>query len=196
MINPTHMAGLVAFSLCILIASSAAACSIPPPPPPPPRANGESEVAFEARSRNWYRRIAEQERQEALIEMATKEDRLWMSSEHVVLARVKSVGSTRLRGSEGQRYNSPLVTLRPVQWLKGRDTVRHIQVHYLTDDSCASGGAGDAPESEVGDLILLFYKQGIIKPSNILDSFRVDRVVTPRSRRAFDLGTAKEATEH
>lgn len=124
--------------------------------------------------------------------MAAKEDRLWMASEHVVLARVKSIGSTRLRGSEGQRYNSPLVTLRPVQWLKGRETVRHIQVHYLTDDSCMSRGAGDAPESKVGDLILLFYKQGIIKPSNILDTFRIDRVVTPRSQRAFVLENEKK----
>jgi hypothetical protein len=186
-----RMAGLVTFSLSILVSSSAAACSIPPPPPPPPRATGESEAAFEARSGNWYRRIAEQEWQEALPKMAAKEDQLWMASEHVVLARVKSIGSTRLWGSEGQRYKSPLVTLHPVQWLKGRDTVRRIQVHYLSDDSCASGGAGDAPHSEVGDLILLFYKQGIIKPSNVLDTFRLDRVVTQRSQRAFDLGTAK-----
>jgi hypothetical protein len=185
---PLRPAGLVAFTLSICVPASAVACSIPPPPPPPPRAAGESEAAFVVRRDNWYRGITEQQRQEALPLMAANEDRLWVTSERIVLARVVSIRSTWLRGSEGQRYSSPLVTLRPIQWLKGLGTVRRLQVHYLSDDSCAFGGAGDAPEGEVGDLILLFYRHGFIEPRNVLDTFSRDRVVTQRSQRAFDLG--------
>jgi hypothetical protein len=118
--------------------------------------------------------------------MAAHEDRLWATAERVVLASVERLGSIWLRGSEGQRYRSPLVTLRPVQWLRGSGTARHLRVHYLSDDSCASGGAGDAPDAGVGDLILLFYGRGPAVPRNVLDTFRRDRAVTQRSHRAFE----------
>src|SRR4051812_1250633 len=157
---PLRSASLFALALGICIPVSAMACSIPPPPLPPPRGAAESEAEFAARSDRWYRDIAQRQRQEALPAMSAHEDRLWTTAERVVLARVERVGSTQLRGSEGQRYRSPLVTLRPVQWLKGYGSSRRMHVHYLSDDSCAFGGAGDAPQSDVGDLILLFYRRG------------------------------------
>jgi hypothetical protein len=119
--------------------------------------------------------------------MTAHEDRLWSTSGGVVLARIRKVGSTRLTGSEGQSYRSPLVTLRPILWLKGSGSARSVRVHYLSDDSCEFGGAGDAPEGDAGDLMLLFYRQGPIHPRNIADTFRSDRVVTERSQSAFRL---------
>ena len=180
-------APFVALALSICIPASAPACTIAPPPPPPPRADAESEAEFIARSDIWYRGIAEQQWQEALPGRVANEDRLWNTSNRVVLARVEATSEIWLRGSEGQRYRSPLVSLRPVQWLKGHGNVSRLKVHYLSDDSCAFGGAGDAPNGKVGDLILLFYRQGPIEPRNVIDTFRKDRVVTQRSQRVFDL---------
>lgn len=191
MIFSVRLAGLVTFALFVSIPTSVAACTIAPPPPPPPRTDVESEAEFAARSDDWYRRVTEQQWQDALPGTVANEDRLWMTSERVVIARVESVREIWLRGSEGQRYRSPLVSLRPVQWLKGRRAVGRLKVHYLSDDSCAFGGAGDAPHSGVGDLVLLFYRQGATEPRNVLDTFRRERVVTNRSQAAFDLVTAQ-----
>lgn len=164
----------------------ARACLPPEPPSPPPRAASESEREFNARSKNWYSDYFEAERQAYLPVRAAREDRLWATARRVALARAERVGSTRLRGSEGQYYKSPLVTLRTIKWLKGKSSPRRLKLHYLSDDSCDSGG-GDAPEGEVGEIFLLFYRAGPIEPRNVLDSFRRDRVVTGRSKAAFDL---------
>gem|GEM_PF-6193080 len=101
-----------------------------------------------------------------------------------MLARVQKVGSTRFRGSENQWLESPLVTLRPVKWLKGNSKAKRLRVRYLTDDSCDQGG-GDAPEGDVGDRFLLFYRPGMLTPENILDSLGSDRGLTQRTREAF-----------
>lgn len=95
-------------------------------------------------------------------------------------------GSTRLRGSEGQYYKSPLVTLRPLKWLKGNPSPRRLRVHFLSDLSCDFGGVGDVPEGEVGQVFLLFYRPGPLDPRNVLDTYDADRVVTERSRQAFE----------
>ena len=153
---------------------------------PPARLATESEAEFAARRDRWYRDIAQREREKALPALSAHEDWLWTTAERVVLARVERVETTQLRGSEGQMYTSPLVTLRRVRWLKGSDSARRMQVRYLSDDTCAHGGAGDAPHARVGDLLLLFYRRGPIDPLNILDSFRGDRAITQRSRTALD----------
>jgi len=163
----------------------AGACSIPAPPPPPPRTAAESEAEFTARSRKWYGDINEQARKEALPGMIAHEERLWAAAHRVVLARIDKVGSTRLRGSSGQWYESPLVKLRPIRWLKGHPSPRRIRVHDLSDDSCDFGGAGSATDGEVGDVFLLFYRPGPLDPRYILDTFSQDRAVTTRTREAF-----------
>lgn len=187
MVVPLRVAGFVALTLSFGIHQIAAACTVESPPPPTPRAASESEGEFAARRDRWYRDIAERQRQEALPGMAAEEDRLWATARRIVLARIESVGSTHLRGSEGRRYESPLVTLRPVRWLRGSSSARRLSVHYLSDGSCDFGGAGDAPEGEVGDVFLLFYGPGSIDPRSILDTLDRDRAVTQRSRDAFDL---------
>jgi hypothetical protein len=117
--------------------------------------------------------------------MTAHEDRLWASAARVVLARVQRVGSIRLRGSENQWFESPLVTLTPIRWLKGNSKAKRLKVRYLSDDSCDSGG-GLAPEGAVGETFLLFYRPGMLRPGNILDSIRRDYAVTQRTRDAFD----------
>lgn len=97
---------------------------------------------------------------------------------------MKKVRAIRLRGSEGQWFDSPLVSLRPIEWLKGRGSARGLSVHFLSDDSCDEGG-GDAPHGSVGELFLLFYKPGQFDARDLLGSIREDRVVTPRSREAI-----------
>lgn len=186
-----RLTALLAPALSFCIAEVADACSIPPPPPPPPRTAAESDAEFEARRRQWYIDIAERQRQEALPRAAAREDRLWGTAQRVVLARIERVGSTRLRGSEGQRFRSPLVTLRPIRWLKGSGSARRLRVHYLSDDSCALGGAGDAARGNVGEVFLLFYRPGRLAPRNILDTFRRDRAVTQRTQRAFEVEAGK-----
>jgi len=181
-----RLASFVALALSVCIPEIAAACSIMPPPAPPPRTAAESEADFAARRDSWYRDIAERQRQEALPRWAAREDLLWTTAQRVVLARVERMGSIRLRGSEGQRYRSPLVTLRPIRWLKGSGPTRRLRVHFLSDDSCDSG-AGSAPYGAVGDVFLLFYGPGPLSPRNILDTFGLDRAVTTRTRDAFRL---------
>lgn len=175
---------LVALASGFCIPEIVAACTVLPPPPPPPRTAAESEADFTARRDAWYRTLAERQRQQALPRWAAQEDRLWATARRIVLARIESVGSTQLRGSEGQRYESPLVTLRPIRWLRGSSSARRLRVHDLSANSCDSG-AGDATEGEVGELFLLFYGPGAPDPRNVLDTLGSYRAVTGRSRRAF-----------
>lgn len=176
----------IALALSFYTPEVAVACYIPPPPSPPPRMAMESEAEFAARRDRWYSDIAERQRQEALPWMTAREDRLWTTAQRVVLARVERVGSTRLRGSEGQWYESPLATLRPIRWLRGSPSTRLLRVHYLSDDTCDHGAY--AADGQVGEFFLLFYGPGPINPRNILDTLRRDWVVTQRSHSAFDLG--------
>lgn len=178
--------GATALSLCI--PQIASACLPPEPPPPPPRIPAETEARFAARSEKWYAALFEAERKAALPGKVAHEDRLWATAQRVALARVAKVGSTRVRSSEGQWYKSPLVRLRAIKWLKGNPSPRRLKVHFLSDDSCDFGGAGNAAyDGEVGGIFLLFYKPGAIDPRNILDTFSEDGVVTNRSRAAFEL---------
>jgi hypothetical protein len=185
---------LACFAAAAGIPEIAGACSIPPPPPPPPQSSAESDAEFAARRDRWYGDLAEKERKAALPGMRAHENRLWATARRVVLARIAKVGSTRLRGSEGQWYRSPVVTLRPIQWLKGYPSPRRIRVHYLSDDSCLYGGAGDAPDGEVGELFILFYKPGPLDPRYILDTLREDRAVTARTRQAFRIRAKAEGS--
>lgn len=180
-----RLACLAAAAASLSVPEIADACEPPPPPDPPPRAAGESEAGFEARSRQWYADLFEAERKASLPARTAKEDRLWATAHRVVLARIEKLGSTRLRGSEGQYYKSPLVTLRALRWLKGNPSPRRLKVHYLSDESCDFGGVGDVPEGEVGDTFLLFYRPGPLDPRNVLDTYDKHRAVTARSQAAF-----------
>lgn len=145
---------------------------------------GESAEQFAARRVRWYEDHDERRRLEMLPERTALEERLWARAERVVLARVVKVRSIRLRGSEGQWFRSPLATLRPIRWLRGRGAARRLWVHDLSDDSC-DGGAGLAPDGEVGEHFLIFYGPGPAEPRNVLDSFSLARAVTSRTREAF-----------
>ena len=181
-----RLACFLATALTLCIPGIAAACSPPAPPPPPPRTPTETAAEFSERSQAWYRDVYERQRKAALPRMAAPQDRLWASAARVVLARVQRVGSIRLRGSENQWFESPLVTLTPIRWLKGSSNAKRLKVRYLSDDSCDSGG-GLAPEGEVGETFLLVYRPGMLTPGDILDSIRADYAVTRRTRAAFGL---------
>lgn len=183
---------IAAAGLCI--PQSSIACLPLPPPPPPPRTESESEADFVARSRVWYIDWAERERKEREPEAIRYEDGLWAKAERVVLARIEKVGSTRVRNSEGQFYKSPLVTLRPMKWFKGDGGSGRLKVHYLSDDSCDFGGAGNAPNGEKGDVFLLFFRKGAITPERLLDSFDRYRAVTQRTRAALKQGATEASS--
>lgn len=185
---PFRLACLAAAAAAVGIPRAAPACLPPEPPSPPPRTASESESDFAERSRKWYADLFEAQDRASLPGRVAEEERLWATAGRVALARVEKVGSIRLRGSGGYWYKSPLVTLRTIRWLKGHPSPRRLKVHFLSDDSCDFGGAGDAAyDGEAGDVFLLFYKPGPIDPRNILDTFDRARAVTPRSRAAFDL---------
>jgi hypothetical protein len=183
---------LVAPALALGMARAALACEPPPPPEPPPRTAAESESDFAARSSKWYSHLSEAERVAALPGRIAREDRLWANARRVALARLESIDSIRLRGSEGQWYKSPLARLRALRWLKGNPSPRTLKVHYLSDNSCDFGGVGEAADGgEVGGVYLVFYGDGPIEPRNVLYTFGKDRVVTPRSREAFGLAGSR-----
>jgi hypothetical protein len=183
--SPFRLACLAATLSSLCAPHLAAACLPPEPPIPPPRTSAESESDYAARSEKWYIDLHEAEEEASLPGRVAHEEHLWTTARRIVLARVEKVGSTRLRGSERQYYKSPLVTLRAVKWLRGDPSPRRLKVHFLSDASCDFGGVGDAPEGEIGQAFLLFYRAGPIDPRNILDTFRKDRAVTTRSRAAF-----------
>jgi hypothetical protein len=182
---------LVAAIASFSIPAVAAACSLPPLSPPPPRTAAESEEEFAARTRKWYGDLNERERQEWLSQAAPEQERLWEVAERIVLARVVRVGTIRLRGSEGQWYESPLATLRPIRWLKGSSSATRLQVHFLSDDTC-DHGAGPAPEGEVGETFLLFYRRGHLNPRNILDTIDEQSAATARTQQALRQAEAAE----
>jgi hypothetical protein len=182
-----RIAGFAALALFSSVPGTASACEPLPPPEPPPRTAAESDSEFAARSAKWYSGLYESERIASLPGRIAGEERLWAAAQRVVLARVRKIGSIRL-GGEGQYYKSPLVELRALKWLKGNPSPRRLKVHFLSANTCDFGGAGNAAyDAELGEVYLLFYKPGPIDPRNILDTFSKDRVVTERSRKAFDL---------
>ena len=181
----SRLACFAATALSFCVPGIAAACSIVPTPAPPPQAAEESDEAFAARSKAWYREIGERERREALPRWTAHEDRLWATARWVVLARIEKVRSTRLRGSGRQWFESELVTLRTIRWLKGRAVAKRVRIHALSNDSCKFGGAGAALEGDVGEVFLLFYRSGPLGPLNLIDSFDKHGIVTARSREAF-----------
>lgn len=185
-VRSLRLACLAALGLSVCFPQVAAACLPPAPLAPPSQGPAESDAEFQARKAKWYGDIAERQRQESLPRWIAREDRLWAKAERIVLAWVVKVGETRLRGSEGQWYMSPLVTLKPIRWLKGRSSASRLRVHYLSDNSCDFGGVGDAPDGEVGEPFLLFYRKGPPDPRNILDTIGRDRAVTERTRGAFE----------
>ena len=188
---PFPLTCLVAAATSLCIPAVAAACSPPPLPPPPPRTATETAEEFAARSGKWYGDLVQQERQEWLRRAAPQQERLWQEAERIVLARVIRVGTIRLRGSEGQGFESPLATLRPIRWLKGSSSAKRLRVHFLSDDSCDSG-AGPAPEGEVGEVFLLFYRRGPLNPRNILDTIGEQSAATPRAQEALRRTAAAE----
>lgn len=173
-----------AFGLCGL--GPTKACSPVPPPSPPPQAAAESDSQFAARSDEWYRDLYEREWEAGRPGRIAHEQRLWATAGRVVLARIAKVGSIRLRGSEGQLYRSPLVTLRAVEWLKGKPSRVALKVHYLSDDSCDHGG-GDVIGGAVGDRFLLFYRPGPIDPRNVIETLGRRRASTTPSLDALTL---------
>lgn len=183
-----RLACLAALGPIAALPSVAAACSPVPPPEPPPQAEGESAEQFVARRQRHYLEIAERQEKASLPGRTALENRLWATAHRVVLARLEKIGSIRLRGSEEQYYKSPLVELRALEWLKGNPSPRRLKVHYLSDNSCDFGGAGEAADGgEVGEIFLIFYRDGPLEPHNLLYTFGKDGVVTNRSREAFGL---------
>lgn len=189
--RPFSLACLAATATSFCFPVVAAACEPAPPLPPPPRTTAESEEEFAARSRKWYSELNERERQESLSGAKPEQERLWQAAERIVLARVVRVGSIRLRGSEGQWYRSPLATLQPIRWLKGSSSGRRLQVHFLSDDTC-NHGAGSAPQGEVGQVFLLFYRRGPLDPRNIIDSIGEETAATRRAQKALRQEEASE----
>jgi hypothetical protein len=190
-----RLACFAAAALGLLGSRPAGACEPPEPPRPPPRVAGESDSGFAARSEKWYRDLQERQIFESVPGRIAHEDLLWATARRVVLARIERIGSIRLRGSEGQWYKSPLVTLRAIKWLRGNPSPRALKVHYLSDNSCDFGGVGSVADGgEVGGVFLLFYADGPIEPRNVLYTFDATTAVSPRSRAALALAEAPAAS--
>src|SRR5687767_9896945 len=185
-----RLAVLAALSLGVSTPEIAAACSPVPPPEPPPRAEGESAEEFAARRQRWFVDLFEASRKADLPGQKAREDHLWATAGRVVLARLEKIGSTRLRDSDGEYWKSPLMTLRPIKWLKGNPSPRRLKVHYLSADSCDFGGVGDVSDGEVGDVFLLFYRPGPVDPRNVLDSYDRNTAVTARTQEALALAAS------
>lgn len=158
--------------LSLAMAGFAYAC--PPPPGPPMREVGESEETYNARI-SALRAEAEAA---SLARRTAYQRQLWEESASVVLARVERTDRVPLRDIYGQVYSqSPRAHLRPVHWLKGSRSSRRFHVRYTGDASCGPYGGGDAVSGEVGEVFVVFVREGRPSQATIADSLALDNIL-------------------
>jgi hypothetical protein len=163
----------VFFAPALIIAamlSAAEAC--PPPPPPPPPAAGETIEAYQARLE-----------EEARAQVSAYQRQWWNEAHSVLLARVVSVDSIRLRDDWGAAYaRSPRVHLRPVRWLKGSGPWRRFRLNYQGLTDCGPYGGGEAVTGRVGELFVVFVRAGAPAQANVITSLAPDHIVDSELR--------------
>lgn len=107
----------------------------------------------------------------------------WNESQSVLLARVERVGSVQLRDDWGEAYDdSPRVFLRPVRWLKGSGSARRFRLSYDGMTSCGPYGGGDAVDGEVGEVFVVYVREGQPHQRSVIESLAPENVVDPQVR--------------
>lgn len=158
-----------------VLSATAEAC--PPPPPPPPPEAGESNEAYQTRLAALRAAEAEVNAQRVL----QMQQGWWDESQSVLLARVVRRDSIRLKDNWGEIYGrSPRVLLRPVRWLKGSGSSRRFRLNYEGLTSCGPYGGGDAVDGEIGEVFVVFVREGRPRQDSVITSLAMDRVRDPR----------------
>lgn len=144
-----------------------AAEACPPPPPEPPPAPGESIEAWRARLDA-----------EAQAQTASYQRGWWDQSQSVLLARIERIDSVPVRNDWANvNTHSPRVHLRPVRWLKGSGPSRrfHLNITGITD--CGPYGGGEAVNGRIGDVFLVFVRDGRPNQASVITSLALDHIV-------------------
>jgi hypothetical protein len=165
---------LAVVTVALALLGAAHAC--PPPPPEPPPAPGETIEAWRARlDAEAQARAVEQRRQ------------WWGRSELVLLARIVRTDSIPLRDFSGREYDRfPRVFMRPVRWLKGSGSSRRFHLNWEGMTDCGPYGGGEAASGHIGDLVVVFVREGRPSPANVGFSLAPEHIVDPELRARVD----------
>lgn len=154
-----------ATAITMALFNAAEAC--PPPPPPPPPVPGESIEAWQARLQA-----------EAQAQTAGYQRGWWDQSQSVLLARIERIDSVRVRNDwAGTNTRSPRVYLRPVRWLKGSGSARRFRLNITGISDCGPYGGGEAVNGHVGDVFLVFVREGQPTQASVITSLAPGNVV-------------------
>ncbi len=159
----------VAASIALLV-EAASACQPEPPWIPPPPEFGEAQETYDARIAAM-RAAQEAEREQAII---NEQRQLWEGAESVLLARVVRTATVNLDFGP-----SPRAYLQPLDWLKGRGPSRTFFVNQEGWTSCGPYGGGHAVGGEVGEIYLVFVREGRPNMRNILTTLALNAVKDP-----------------
>lgn len=175
--------GLLAAVLTAALAAPAMACPPPPPPPAPPAAPaGTSEADVRALTDAWFqaqRALSyEQERQRTLQQQVG----LFDSAGGLVLARLDREGRTSGYPAEfAYMNNMPLVTMKPVRWVKGAGGAEEFELAESNPMSCGYGAADAATRGRVGDVFLVYLAGVELRQDKVLFVLPVSRIIEPRA---------------
>ncbi len=175
--------GMVAASLAAGLAGPAIACPPPPPPaaaPAPPA--GTSQADVRALTDAWFqaqRALSyEQERQRTLQQQVG----LFDSAGGMVLARLDSEGRTSGYPAEfAYMNNMPLVTMKPVRWVKGAGGAEAFQLSETNPMTCGYGRVDAAVRGRVGDVVLVYLEGAELRQDKVLFVLPVSRIIEPRA---------------
>jgi hypothetical protein len=164
--------------LAVWMLGAAAAC--PPPPPPPPPAPGESIEAWQARLEA-----------EAQAQIAGYQRGWWEQSQSVLLARIERIDSVAIRNDwTGTNARSPRVRLRPVRWLKGSGPPGRFHLNVTGVSDCGPYGGGEAVNGRMGELFLVFVREGRPSQANVITSLALDTIVDEELKARVEAATS------
>jgi hypothetical protein len=166
---------MMAAAILVTLTIAGAAHACPPPPPPPAQMEGESEFDYVIRLQT----LREEEAAASLARRVEFEQQWWNESESVFLARIERAETIEF---DGYYETVPRVHLRPLRWIKGSGSSRRFRLSYEGMTSCGPYGGGEAVEGAVGDVFLVFVREGRPRQRSVIHSLALTNVHNPDLR--------------
>jgi hypothetical protein len=163
-------------------AAPALACSILPPPLPPPAPEGSSAADAKALADAWTQAHWQRDDEEQRTRQLKEQTRLFDESAGIAVARYDRTDKVSGMPAELAHMNGgPLTILKTVRWIKGMAEPKELSVSRSLAPPCGWVPANDALNGKPGDVFLIYLAQG----GQVVDGFRLDRIVEPRTLAAL-----------
>lgn len=174
---------LLTAALAAVLVGTGPALACPPPPSPPSKLIGETDAAYDARMKVLF----ESQRVQYRLALFNAQAEAWRQSEVVLVGRVDRVKKVKLPYPTPRGDTSQEVLVRPISFLKSKQSRRVFWVRSSGVTTCGPYGGGDAIDGAVGDHFLFFISQTKSGGHRVTDSVGPNRAEEPRVRAALAL---------